>query len=83
MKDLLKTYAPLVALLVGFLCYWQWQQVKNLREQTALLVEEKNAMMQVLSNQCTVVLEQQGFEVVRKPPEPPPAQGDDSGEDTR
>jgi hypothetical protein len=30
MKDLLKTYAPIVALVAGALCYWAYGTVSNL-----------------------------------------------------
>lgn len=79
MKDLAKTYAPLVALLVGFGCYWMWQQVANLREQTRLLAAEKTSLMQVLSNQCGALLEsQQAPEDVGESAPQEPADGEDS-----
>jgi hypothetical protein len=88
MKDLLKTYAPIAALAAGFLCYWGYGTVSNLEEQTALLVEqrdtlieEKNAILLSISNQCTTILTQQGFQVV-PPPEAPP-KGEPDGEDAR
>lgn len=77
MKDLAKTYAPLVALAVGFACYYLWQQVSNLREQTALLHQEKTALIQVLSNQCTDFLATQRMQVVPMPPVEEPDDGED------
>jgi hypothetical protein len=88
MKDLLKTYAPIVALVAGALCYWAYGTVSNLEEANALLVEqrdamvdEKNALILSISNQCTTILTQQGFQVV-PPPAPPDPEGQD-GEDAR
>ena len=82
MKDLLKTYAPLVALLVGAFGYWTWGQVSNLREINALLLGRNAQLELALANQCTTLLEQQGFTVtLPEPPEPEPEEQD--GEDTR
>ena len=71
----------LLALLVGFTCYWMYGKVSNLEEQTALLQQEKTALMQVLSNQCTQFLDQQGMQVTPKPVVPVPEETD--GEDPR
>lgn len=79
MKDLAKTYAPLVALAIGFACYWIFGTVSNLREQTGLLFERNTQLELLLANQCTTILEQQGFTV--EPPVPPPEEPD--GEDVR
>ncbi len=85
MKDFFKTHAYLVALLVGAICYWSWAQVSNLREQTALLHQEKTALIQVLSNQCTDFLAGQRMQVVPMPPveDPSAGQESDDGEDPR
>ena len=72
----------LLAVLVGFACYWMYGQVSNLEEQNALLNEEKTALMQVLSNQCTTFLTQQGMQVVPQPV-PPAVQEPEDGEKPR
>ena len=88
MKDLAKTYAPIVALLVGALVYWVYGQVSNLREINALLFERNTQLELALANQCTTILETQGFEVVlAEPPEPADGPSPDleeqDGEDSR
>ena len=79
-----RMYAPLVALAIGFGCYYVWGAVSNLREQTVLLAERNIQLELLLANQCTTILEQQGFTVVPAPETalPPPAEADD-GEDPR
>lgn len=91
MKELLKVYAPIVLFVVGGLLTWgvygSYLRVAKLEEQNALLreqteglIEEKNALILGLSNQCTSLLVQQGYQVV--PPAVPP-EGEPNGEDTR
>lgn len=92
MKELLKVYAPIIALVVGGLLAWgvygSYLRVAKLEEQNALLaqqaqalVEEKNALILGISNQCTSLLTQQGYQVV--PPAPVPPEGEPDGEDVR
>ena len=82
MRDLLKTYAPLVALAIGFGCYYVWGVVSNLSEQTELLMERNIQLELLLANQCTTILEQQGFTVVQAETPPPPAE-DEGGTNPR
>ena len=49
MKDLLKTYAPLVALAIGAFAYWGFGQVSALKEQNELL-------LLALNNQCEAIV---------------------------
>ena len=86
MKELLKVYAPIVALVVGGIIAWgvygSYLRVTKLEEQNALLREqaqtlaqEKNALILGISNQCVSVLTQQGYQVT------PPAQLEEEPED--
>ena len=94
MKELLKVYAPIIALVVGGLIAWgvygSYLRVEKLEEQNALLaeqrdllLEEKNALILSISNQCTTILQQQGFRVVPPPSVPPEEGPKDDGKDTR
>ena len=69
-----------LGLLAGALCYWVYGQVSNLSEQTELLMERNVQLELLLANQCTTILEQQGFTVV--PAAAPPEEPED-GEDPR
>ena len=61
MKDLLKTYAPLVALAIGFGGYWVYGQISGLRAlNTQISIQ--------LSQGCSATLEANGYTVT--PPEP-------------
>lgn len=84
MKDLLKTYAPIVAILAGAIGYWVWGQVSNLSEINASLMERNTQLELALANQCTTLLEVQGFTVTPPEPSPEPVEEDGKdGEDTR
>ena len=91
MKELLKVYAPIVALVVGGVIAWgvygSYLRVTKLEEQNALLreqgvalAEEKNALILGISNQCVSVLTQQGYQVT---PPAAPVEESENGEDSR
>ena len=72
-----------LGLLAGALCYWVYGQVSNLSEQTELLMQRNVQLELLLANQCTTILEQQGFTVVPAAEPPPPSEEPDDGEDPR
>lgn len=75
MKELLKVYAPILALAVGGGAYYLFGQVSELKEQTELLREQRDAIVSLVNGQCRQVLEARGF-TVAKPQE------EENGEDT-
>lgn len=66
MKDLLKTYAPLVALAVGALVYWSYIQIVILRDSVELIREQNVNIVLSATQNCEALYDREGLRTVPK-----------------